>query len=128
MKLVTIRLALHMWCLTSPPPRMIIPVLLANTAWPFILRISRKKIHTHEASNRWGSCRDPFLLDTLKAAFTFHNVQNQARLFKRVEVENVTQRAVRQCRTEHRNVILKQKITKTYLLTVKTLYWHNNRS
>ncbi len=42
-KFVTIRFALAMWCLTSPPPRMIIPVLLANTAWLFNLRISEMK-------------------------------------------------------------------------------------
>lgn len=42
-KFVTIRLALAIWCLTSPPPRMIIPVLLANTAWLFSFRISEIK-------------------------------------------------------------------------------------
>lgn len=39
----TIRFALAIWCLISPPPKMIIPVLLANTAWLFNLRISKKK-------------------------------------------------------------------------------------
>lgn len=39
-KSVTIRFAFAMWCLTSPPPRMIIPVFLARTAWVLILRMS----------------------------------------------------------------------------------------
>ena len=32
----TIKLALQMWCLMTPPPRIIIPVLTAYTAWLFI--------------------------------------------------------------------------------------------
>lgn len=38
--MITMRLALETWCLTRPPPRMIIPVVLANTALLFNLRIS----------------------------------------------------------------------------------------
>lgn len=38
--MITMRLALAIWCLTRPPPRIIIPVLLANTALLFNLRIS----------------------------------------------------------------------------------------
>lgn len=38
----TIKLALQMWCLMTPPPRIIIPVLTAYTAWLFIRRMSEK--------------------------------------------------------------------------------------
>jgi len=34
------RLALQMWCLTSPPPSMITPLFLASTAWELIRRRS----------------------------------------------------------------------------------------
>lgn len=49
---LTIRFALQMWCLISPPPRMIIPVLLANTAWLFILRMSEEKSTFKRRPNR----------------------------------------------------------------------------
>ena len=35
-----IKLALHMWCFTIPPPKMIAPVLFANTVMLLILRMS----------------------------------------------------------------------------------------
>lgn len=41
--------------------------------------------------------------------FTFHNVQYQARVLKRMEVYHVAKRAICQCWTEHWNVVLKQK-------------------
>lgn len=41
-------------------------------------------------------------------ALTFHNVQNQTRVLKGVEVDHVAQRTVCQSRAEHRNVILKK--------------------
>lgn len=34
------RLALAMWCFTSPPPKMIIPVFLAKMAWVLMSRRS----------------------------------------------------------------------------------------
>lgn len=39
-KILTNALALHIWCLATPPPRIIIPVLLAATAMLLILVIS----------------------------------------------------------------------------------------
>lgn len=39
-KILTNALALHIWCLATPPPRMIIPVLFAATAMLLILVIS----------------------------------------------------------------------------------------
>ncbi len=44
---LTIKLALQMWCLIRPPPRMIIPVFLAYTAWLFILLISATQWQLH---------------------------------------------------------------------------------
>lgn len=46
--------------------------------------------------------------------FTFHYVQNQARVLIRVEVDHVAQRAVSQSRTEHWNIILETEHTITF--------------
>lgn len=86
---------------------MIIPVLLAKTAWLFNLRISGIKctFTTYcivQLTPLRSSCPVPVTL-----LFTFHYVQYQAGVLKRVEVDHVAQRAVCQSRTEHRDIILK---------------------
>ena len=47
MQSLTIKLALQMWCLISPPPKMIMPVFTALTARLFTLRISGKNTHKY---------------------------------------------------------------------------------
>lgn len=41
-KISTMRFALQVWCLQTPPPRMIIPEFTAYIAWLFIRRTSAK--------------------------------------------------------------------------------------
>lgn len=107
----TIRFALAIWCLISPPPKMIIPVLLAHTAWLFNLRISGKKFKFTIRPNMLKRTPPPWFL--MWCWFlTLHYVQNQAGVLKRVEVDHVSQRAIGESRTEHWNVILMQDTIK----------------
>lgn len=82
---------------------MIIPVLLAKIALPFILRISETRTSIVKLTNLTSAV---ILLCKSAAASTFNNVQNQAGVLERVEVDHVAQRAVSERRAEHRDVIL----------------------
>lgn len=107
----TIRFALAIWCFISPPPKMIIPVLLANTAWLFNLRISVKKFKFTIRPNMLK--QTPLPCFVMWCWFlTLHYVQNQAGVLKRVEVDHVSQRAISESRTEDWNIILMQDTRK----------------
>lgn len=55
-KILTNALALHIWCLATPPPRIIIPVLFAATAMLLILVISEIQVHPkkEQVNEQWA--------------------------------------------------------------------------
>lgn len=97
-----------MWCLTSPPPRMIMPVFLARTAWLLMLRMSATKCTFNHTTDRWRPV-DQFHWRGWIDGFTFHDVENEARVLVRVEVEHVAEGAISQSGTEHWNVVLTER-------------------
>lgn len=75
-KILTNALALHIWCLATPPPRMIIPVLFAATAMLLILVISEiqftPKVRTTE---RTVSVSTQKVCKPQETCFTLINIQ-----------------------------------------------------
>lgn len=96
------RLALAMWCLTKPPPRMIIPVLWAKMAWVLMRRRSGgHRVGSGHPKIPWGHPGE-----SPQETLTLHDVQHQARAFVGVEENHVPQGAVGERRAQHRDLVL----------------------
>lgn len=65
---------MHIWCLATPPPRMMIPVLLAATAMLLILVTSEIQCSLRTAVTTTNKTRQ----ELLEIYFTLSDVQSQA--------------------------------------------------
>lgn len=98
-----------MWCLTKPPPRMIIPVCLAKMACVLM--------SLRSGEERCGQAVDPAspppLLPCDPLCLTLDNVQDQAWVLIGMEEDHVTQGAICERWAQHGDVVLEEQQDKS---------------
>lgn len=99
---LTMRLALAMWCLTTPPPRMIMPERLAKMACVLMSRRSGGRRLWSVSGPSQPSSPAPLWPQRL----TLNDVQDQARVLVGMEEDHVAQRAICERRAQHGDVVL----------------------